>query len=120
MNSNTMENTSTFVHINRLESQIFSMKIELKKMQEEINFRKDMNEALEEQLKNKEKDIDVFKEREITLEKELNEKHKMHKTEINDLLRKNDNLHQEQQENNNYCEQYEDLLSQLKEADQLF
>jgi len=119
---NPQENQENFLMINKLESQVFSMKLEMKKLQEELNFRKDLLEVSEEKIKEKDKEITVLRERGLLLEKDLNESRKNHKFEINDLMNQNQTLYQEKQgireEYSQDAQENETLMAHLKEADQ--
>ena len=115
-NIETKENTiKNFLQINLLDSTIFSLKLEIKKLQEELNFRKEIIEESDEKLKIKENEIFKLKENEAILEKELIETKKLHKAKLSDLIIKNE----EEQKGIEQFLEYEILISQLTEANKL-
>ena len=115
------ENQDSFLMINRLETQIFGLKMDLKKIQEESGFRKDLLEVSEDKVREREKEIGVLREKINGLEREINEGKRNHKMEIQELINQNQTLYQEKmgfrEERSRDNQEYDSLISQLQEAD---
>lgn len=107
----TLSERGSFLQISRMESQIYSLQLEARKLKEEGAFLKEMNESLE----NK---VNSIKESKIALEKELLDRQKQYKSDINEALLKNQQFSTEQKSSIGDQEENIALFEQLKEADQ--
>ena len=115
------ENQDSFLMINRLETQIFGLKMDLKKIQEEFGFMKDLLEVSEDKVREREKENGVLREKINGFEREITEGKRNHKMEVQELINQNQTLYQEKigfrEERSRDNQEYDGLISQLQEAD---